>query len=208
MLEVAAKSDNDFSLGSEARSLANNELGDFEFIVSIVIWYKLLHTVNLVSKKLQSKDMLVGVAIENVKMLISFFKEYRENGFSDAIEEAENIALEMDVSPVFPEKRQIKRKRHFDEPSHEEPPLSAEDSFRINFFNCIIDQAIVSLERRFEQYEQYENLFGFLFSSKNLLSLDDFKLKSCCSHLEEALKSGNKCDIHGYDLYVELKLLQ
>lgn len=46
MLEVADNNDNDFSIRSEAKSLANNELGDFEFIVAIVIWYVLLKTVN------------------------------------------------------------------------------------------------------------------------------------------------------------------
>lgn len=65
LLEVA-ESDKDSKVRSEAKSLANNELGDFEFIVAIVIWYDLLYAVNLVSKKLQSKDMLVCAAIENV----------------------------------------------------------------------------------------------------------------------------------------------
>lgn len=46
LLEVADNNDNDFSIRSEAKSLANNELGDFEFIVAIVIWYVLLKTVN------------------------------------------------------------------------------------------------------------------------------------------------------------------
>ena len=31
--------DNDPKTSSEAKSLANNELGDFEFLVAIVIWY-------------------------------------------------------------------------------------------------------------------------------------------------------------------------
>jgi len=34
----------------ETRSLAQNELGDFEFSVLIVIWYEILYVVNLVSK--------------------------------------------------------------------------------------------------------------------------------------------------------------
>jgi len=54
--------------------LANNELGEFEFIVAIVIWYEVLYAVNLVSKHLQAKDMLIDVAIEKVQGLISSSK--------------------------------------------------------------------------------------------------------------------------------------
>ena len=58
--------------------MANNELGEFEFIVAIVIWYEVLYAVNLVSKHLQAKDMLIDIAIEKVEGLISFFKNYRK----------------------------------------------------------------------------------------------------------------------------------
>ena len=53
-------------------------LGEFEFIVAIVIWYEILYAVNLVSKHLQAKDMLIDIAIEKVEGLISFLKNYRK----------------------------------------------------------------------------------------------------------------------------------
>jgi hypothetical protein len=37
--------DNDPLISSEAKSLANNELGEFEFLVTIVIWYEILYVV-------------------------------------------------------------------------------------------------------------------------------------------------------------------
>ncbi|KAL5649548.1 hypothetical protein ACJX0J_040357, partial [Zea mays] len=46
---------------SEAKGLANNELGEYEFIVAIVI-----------SKQLQSKDMLIDVAIEKFHVALGF----------------------------------------------------------------------------------------------------------------------------------------
>lgn len=81
LLQVA-ESDNDSKIRSEAKSIAKNELGDFEFLVAIVIWYEILYVVNLVRKYLQSRVMLIDVAIEKVKGLISFFKSvenYEEN---------------------------------------------------------------------------------------------------------------------------------
>ena len=81
--------------------MANNELGEFEFIVAIVIWYEVLYAVNLVSKHLQAKDMLIDIAIEKVEGLISFFKNYRETGFLEALETGKGIALKMDIGTTF-----------------------------------------------------------------------------------------------------------
>ncbi|PWA94989.1 zinc finger MYM-type protein 1 [Artemisia annua] len=71
----------------------------------------------------------------------------------------------------------------------------------------IVDQAIASLTTRFEQYQEYENIFGFLFTSDKLKSYDDDSLKSCCSLLEAALKNNDKSDIDADELYLELKVL-
>ena len=60
--------------------------------------------------------MLIDVAIEKVQGLISFFKGYRETGFLlEALEVAKRIALDMDIDTTFRKKREIKRKRQFDE---------------------------------------------------------------------------------------------
>ena len=61
--------------------MANNELGEFEFIVAIVIWYDILYAVNLVSKHLQAKDMLIDIAIEKVEGLIFFLQKLQGNWF-------------------------------------------------------------------------------------------------------------------------------
>ncbi|GJR16516.1 zinc finger MYM-type protein 1 [Tanacetum coccineum] len=103
LLQVA-ESDNDSLIQSQAKSLATNELGDFEFLVAIVIWFEILYAVNLVSKKLQSNDMLIDIAIKEVKGLISFFEEFREMGLSKAINDAKEIAVEMDIHLVFIQK--------------------------------------------------------------------------------------------------------
>ena len=129
--------------------MANNELGEYEFIVAIVIWYEVLFAVNLVSKNLQTKDMLIDVAIEKVKGLISFFEGYRETGFLEALEIAKEIALEMDIDATFSKMREIKRKKQDDENTDDtnNATRSAEESFRVNYFKHIVDQAISSLAR-------------------------------------------------------------
>ena len=64
LLFQVSETDKDPKTSSEALGLAKNKLGDYEFIVAIVIWYEVLFAVNLVSKNLQTKDMLIDVAIE------------------------------------------------------------------------------------------------------------------------------------------------
>ena len=189
--------------------MVNNELGEFEFIVAIVIWYEVLYAVNLVSKHLQAKDMLIDVAIEKVQGLISFFQGYRETGFLKALQAAKGIALELDIGTTFRKKREIKRKRQLDENPDDTNVVtqSPKELFRTTYFIPIVDQAIASLTRRFEQYQEYQKNFGFLFTSDSLQSLDSNNLKSSCDNLEAVLKRDGKSDIDANGLYRELRFL-
>ncbi|KAK9682056.1 hypothetical protein RND81_10G047400 [Saponaria officinalis] len=192
LLQVG-ETDNDSKIRSEAKSLAINEL------------------VNSVRKQLQLESMVLDVAIEDIEKLISFFGNYRESGFLDAINTAKEIAIELNVDQLFPKRREIRRKRHFDENQVDSSEIfteTSEDSFRVNYFLYIVDHTINSLKRRFEQHQEFQNIFGFLFTSRRLQSLDDVTLKSRCTNLEMALKSGEQCDIDENNLYMELKLLR
>jgi hypothetical protein len=108
LLEVSDM-DNDSKIRSEAKSLATNELGDFEFLMSIIIWFEILSVINVVSKLLQSRDMVIDVAMEKITGLISFFKKYREIGFKNALNYATEIALELNIDPLFPQRHIIPR---------------------------------------------------------------------------------------------------
>ena len=114
----------------------------------------------------------------------------------------------MNIEPVFRKKCVIYRKKQFDENVDNEITRSLEESFRVDYFLYIVDQAIFSLQNRFEQFEVYENIFGFLFSGKKLRSLDDENLKKYCLNLECSLKHNTHSDIDGLDLFSELKVLR
>uniref|UniRef100_A0A7N0ZY98 DUF4371 domain-containing protein n=1 Tax=Kalanchoe fedtschenkoi TaxID=63787 RepID=A0A7N0ZY98_KALFE len=71
LLQVS-ENDNNSKIKSEAKSLADNELGDFKFIVAIMIWYDVLSSVNVLLKSYlcssMSQERLNGlalIAIEN-----------------------------------------------------------------------------------------------------------------------------------------------
>ncbi|KAL5835173.1 hypothetical protein ACOSQ4_014670 [Xanthoceras sorbifolium] len=105
----------DAKLSREAEGLASGELSSSEFILSLVIWHEILSKINVVSKKLQSVDMRVDIAIKQLEGLVSFFKKYRENGFNFTMITAKEIALKEGIEPIFSEKRKVCRKKQFDE---------------------------------------------------------------------------------------------
>lgn len=143
---------------------------------------------NIVSKKLQSKDMQIDIAMTEVTALISYFKKYRESGFVDVMAKAKEIAIEIGIEPIFIQKRFIRRKRQFDKVSGNETLLSVEETFRIQYFLYLIDHSISSFNKRFEQYQLSEKMFGFLFDSTKSKICDDVRLMSHCSYLEKSLK--------------------
>ena len=132
----------------DAKSLLS-DIMDFEFLFSMVIWYNILSAINRVRKMLQSKDIVIDAAISHLKALISFFETYRENGFESDKIIAKKIAAQMKIEPTFCEKRIIYRKKQFDENTSEEITHSAEESYRVDYFLYIVDQAISSLNSIF-----------------------------------------------------------
>ena len=192
----------------DAKSLLS-DIMDFEFLFGMVIWYNILSAINRVSKMLQSKDIVIDAAISHLKALISFFETYRETGFeSNKIIAKEIAAAQMKIEPTFCEKRIIYRKKQFDENAREKITHSAEESYRVDYFLYIVDQAISSLNSRFEQFQKYEDIFGFLFDLHKLHIADDDCLKSCCDKLEKFLRHNMDFDIDGDELFSELKIVR
>ncbi|KAK9062183.1 hypothetical protein SSX86_019369 [Deinandra increscens subsp. villosa] len=204
-----AKVSEDGKVVRDAESLLNGEFSSFEFILSLVIWYNILSKINLVSKNLQSKDMLLDVAIKSLNGLVTFFNNYRNNGLDRDIIEAKKIAEAIDIEPEFTVKRASCRKKQFDEiPNTEREQQSAKENFRTDYFLVLVDMALSQITTRFEQMEHFESIFGFMFDASKLYYLDDDLLKTSCLNLELALTHDKDSDIDGNDLFIELEILQ
>ncbi|XP_020242687.1 zinc finger MYM-type protein 1-like [Asparagus officinalis] len=203
-----ASSSEDPKTKSDAKCLATYEIENFEFLLGMIIWFDILNAINKISKIMQSEDMQIDVAIDLLRGLISFFESYRENGFEAAMVEAKEIAIRMKVEPIFREHIIIHRKKHFDENASKEMAMTTEESFRANYFIYIVDQALSSLKSRFEQFQQYDESFGFLFNLERLKSADNDSLKCSCLNLEDLLKHDKKFDINGTELFSELQILR
>jgi hypothetical protein len=61
--------------------------------------------------------------------------------------------------------------------------------------------AIASLNSRFEQLTEFEEVFGFLFNSRNLRSLDDDDLRKHYSNFVETFTHGSSSDVELNDFF-------
>ena len=104
----------------------------------------------------------------------------------------------------------MKEKKYFDkqDDQDEEIQQSVVDSFRREYFLVMIDSAIASLTSRFEQMTAFDNVFGFLFNSENLKSLDEADLWLRCKIFVENFSHDNSSDVEINDFFSELKVLQ
>ncbi|XP_075486429.1 uncharacterized protein LOC142526039 [Primulina tabacum] len=169
---------------SDAESLALYELENFEFLLDI------------------------DVAIKLLQGIVLFLEEFREDGYDKAMVIAKEMACEMGIEAVFREKHVIRRKKQFGESNSEEVIQSAVESFRINYFFFIIDQVRSSMKARFEQFQKYEEIFGFLFNLERLQRADDETFLRSCKNLENSLTHKGCSDINGDDLFSELTFLR
>ncbi|XP_073362861.1 uncharacterized protein [Aegilops tauschii subsp. strangulata] len=208
-LEKTAREDNDPATVSDAQSLFK-ALGQFETLVGMIIWHDILFSINMVSKMLQEKMVCIDATLKHIDGVKSYFQKYRDEGFNSSIESAKAIALDMGIEPQFRTKRKSRRKKHFDEISDEDEDLqlSAIESFRVTYFLVIVDTAIASLSSRFDQLKAFEDLFGFLFNSNNLKSLDESSLRKSCTTFAKAFTHKKSRDVDLDDFFSELKVLQ
>ena len=67
-----------------------------------------------------------------------------------------------------------------------------EERFRIEFFNVLMDQALMSMSERCEQFKGFQQNFGFLFKIPSLKQCRDYVLRKHCITLKDLLSGGNE----------------
>lgn len=223
LLEVHSSTDEPKSK-CEAQSLAVHELRNYEFILSVAIWYDILFACNSVSKTLQAEDMDLQVASQSLSGLINFLKKFREEGFVSSRITANEMAETLEVDAKFEEKRSRKKRKLFkyegDDDVCTDDQLSAENMYKIDYFYPIIDIMIAKVNERFSQFETYSRMFGFLYTPKKMNDLNDSELKEKCLQLEQDLTAYAgpvtvshedeyvSKDISGSELLTEIKVFR
>ena len=137
------------------------QLENFEFILCLVFQSKVLESINVVSKILQSPNTdlqkatyLLGQAKSNLGGL--------RHKFEDVVRETTELAHHWNIEAKITSIRQIQIKKFFDELlSYEriEDPLKA---FRIRVFNKSLDILNEQITTRFISMNNVNELFSFL----------------------------------------------
>ncbi|XP_004206394.2 uncharacterized protein LOC101241485 [Hydra vulgaris] len=203
-LEELAKSTNDAQGKSKAESLVS-QMTNYRFLVALCFWHSLLFQVNFTSKELQSNTIDIAAGLTSFEKLFDWLKTYRETGFVAALIDAKELANELEVEPIFQQKRCYKKKKMFLYESSDEPILDPKTEFRVNFFNQVVDKALQSLQPRFMQLKEHfqlhkpNKLFGFLYNFRNMSKED---LRKHSADLEIALTDITK-DVEGFMLPVK-----
>ena len=101
LLEIADDTSLTGSSGNTARSDAKalaNSISKFKFVVSIVLWYNILFEINITSKQLQSKDLDIHSAVQQLHHTKAYLVDCRSDiGFERVLVDAAEIAKDLEI---------------------------------------------------------------------------------------------------------------
>lgn len=118
--------------------------------------------------------------------------------YDKAIQDAASIAEENDIPFTFETPRRG-RKRSL---------ISAEEAFKTDFFEFMIDTAKESITERFEILSAHSTLYAFLYEFNHLEErYANGELLISCKKLENGLKRGEVSDIDANELFNELRIV-
>ncbi|XP_065662535.1 uncharacterized protein LOC136085175 [Hydra vulgaris] len=144
-------------------------------------------------------------AVQGFRECISTESFRSDESFEAIIKKSEEIAIKLGTEPVFPQVR-LSRKRRFFEYEGTDTPLNGKSKYKVDFFNAIIDVALVSLNERFKMLDSYNKILGFLTRTKKMRSLDANELLNDYKNLEISLRnpSTEESDVNHEELYSEI----
>lgn len=206
LYEISQDSSYDVESRCEAESLAK-KMKTFSFCCCTVIWHKILNQVNLVSKGLQNIETDISEAVEKIEKTLNFLKLLRsDSGFDEVVADATILADDLDAELSFPPATSIRarRKRAMQNESRDEPIQDPKNRFKVECFFLILDQAITSVEERFNQLQNHADRFKFLYNIGDLKRLEKADLLKKCEELASVLSQNEDSDIDPVELCDEL----
>ena len=178
---------------------------------------------------LQSASMDLNECLRLLQKIQEFLVKFKDEGFEQSKVAAKELAEELEMTQeeaVFPAAVSMRRKRTkklFSYEAEDESVHDPEEHYRVGFFNVLTDQAIMSLQERFDQLQNFQSKFGFLFNISALQNCEDKTLRNHCIDLNALLSEsrpnasaterqhGNEptqsseSDIEELNLFTELK---
>src|SRR5277367_5143150 len=164
-----------------AKSL--KKLINFEFIMLLDIWCKILNLIDRVNRSLQAKRLSIDDAGKMVNGLTKSIQNLRDTySYQDVKKFAKEMATKLKIEPNFPLRRTRKRKRMASEQAQDEGcMLPAEKKFDIECM-CVFDRILAEIKSRFQKMEEVSGDFNFL-TGQSLVTMTSEQLKECAMNL-------------------------
>lgn len=159
-------------LTNEARSEAvglRDYFSSFKAILMASIWVKVLECFDHRNLLLQSRNLPIDRAAENIMELTTEMKMLRDN-WASILSECKLVAGAMDISPA--ELKEERRKRAPGERKDSPLAVSPEDKFKVNVFNPILDMIISQLVLRFQSLNEIFNIFSPILNFEDLTTTE------------------------------------
>lgn len=129
-----------------------------EMALLLTIWQTILERFDSVNKKLQASNTNLLTVVQLYDSLLNYLLEMKNNFFR-----FQEKALTISVSSSYEQKRNRKRKMHFDESEEDEFITdSPNELFKKNVFDKIISVLIKELQKRKNSYNFLNEKFGYL----------------------------------------------
>jgi hypothetical protein len=196
---------------SDVAAAAYSRLKDmlnYKFLLGLTIWNQLLFQINLTNVSLQGRQMDVSRAEKKLSILVEFLKDFKKTGFKDSQQLCYQMAEEIgiDISSGFDDVRRGRglNRRHMDLEDFEAlNRLTNMERFEQEFFDKLLDQLLIEMEKRFYEFKEAHDDFGFLWGDR----LKSFSASDQQKYVQDlCLKYPN--DLNPFSFYNELRTLR
>jgi hypothetical protein len=150
---------------------------------------------------LQCPQSNINESLDVLSELVKFLSAARsDEAFNKYIRDAKVLAAEVNVVAEFPVVRSRTKVHHFDDESPDEQIIYPKELFRIQIYLTIVDTALNSIQERFDNLNECNNVLKFLCESGEIT---EEEIKKSCFDLDVSLQI-NKGTTSIKDLFNEL----
>ena len=149
--------DNDRTKAMEARGLLL-QVKCFKFVLSLVVFDRLLSCSKGLSDVLQSTQLDLAKAADLVSALIETFEDFRsDKSWKKVFEYAVSVSQHRTIEVEAPKKRQSRQPRRLDDTivdtslgHREAPPINCSEHFKVTLYFAVLDAFLSELKKRFD----------------------------------------------------------
>ena len=149
--------DNDRAKAMEARGLLL-QVKRFKFVLSLVVFDRLLSCSKGLSDVLQSTQLELAKAADLVSALIETFEDFRsDESWKKVFEYAVSVSQHRTIEAEVQKKRQSRQPRRLDDTivdtslgHREAPPINCSEHFKVTLYFAVLDAFLSVLKKRFD----------------------------------------------------------